>query len=113
MTVSIKQDVSCNLIYVIRLSQLNADDANDHNVDEYELVAKPCRFNFNDFVVNFIWHFGGNLSLSAFTTKIMRRDERLGRGFPKMERPAHCCSSFCISIHMLLIDTLSHKLSNV
>jgi len=92
------------------LSHLNADDANDHNVDEYELVAKPCWFNFNDFVVNLIWHFGGKLSLSAFATKIMRRDERLGRGFPKMEGPAQC---FCISIHMLPVDTLLHKLSNV
>ena len=42
LTVSIKQDVSCNLIIRWPQSkQIYADDANDHNVvDEYEIIAK-------------------------------------------------------------------------
>ena len=48
---------------------------NDHNVDEYEIAGKSCRFNDSDYVVNSIWHFGGNESLLItilrITTKMM------------------------------------------
>ena len=43
---------------------------NDHNVDEYEIAAKSCRFNDSDYVVNSIWHFGVKIIISI-TTKIM------------------------------------------
>jgi hypothetical protein len=73
------------------LKQIDADDANNHNA--MLMNIKLLQNHDSDYVVNSIWHFGGNYHYPHHheDDDTFRRDERLG--FPK-RRPGQCRSSF-------------------